>query len=1071
LAARINCSTAPSTSPGLRKLYPKRHGRWQSRNGRLAKLAVVLTTCSLLSQFTAAAPVREVKRVLLLHSLGFSSPASILVDREIRAALENSPYQIELYSESMQNILFSDPTSQRIIREGYISKYRDRRPDVVIAIAPNPIRFMAASHQEFGANTPVVICASSQDQLGNLKLDSRFTGAWRTVESAKTLEAALQLLPATRHVVVVGGGVYWYDRDLEAIVRKQLQSYESRFEFTYLSNLEMPVLLEKLKQLPEHSIVLYTAISQDAAGTHFIDETQSLPLVVGAANAPVFVMEDTFLGQGTIGGYVTSYGEEGRAAGQTAVRLLRGEKAHDIPIVNDANVYMFDWRALHRWGVNETALPPGSVVLERQPTAWESYKRYIVGTIFVVLAETLLVLGLLWQRAKRRKVERALVERLRFESLLSDLSTTFIDLPEERVDSNIENGLGRIAEFLQIEGVTLYEFSANKADLTATFTCLRDGINPGPKVVRMNEVPWWANHLLRGEEILASDPKEFPEEASIEKERFQKRSLESAASIPLKIGGEIVGAMALVSTKRRVVWTEDLVKQLRVLAEVFSNALTRKRSSEALLDSITELKRAEAVVRESEKRFRLVADTAPVLIWMAGTDKLCTYFNKPWLDFTGRSLNQEFGNGWAEGVHSEDLQRCMDTYSQAFDRREGFSMEYRLRRHDGEYRWILDIGVPRFNQERSFVGYIGTCLDLTDRKQAEEALRESEVRFQLAAQAGNMFAYEWDAVTDVIVRSAESVQILGIDESEQLTGQKVLAKVHPDDREELLAAVHALSPEAPDLQVSYRLVRPDGSEFWVERNSRAHFDQHGRLLRVVGMVADITERKLVELALANVRRQLIEAQEVERTRIARELHDDIGQRLALLAVELEQLRQDSADLPAEIRNRVSGLQRSTTAIATDIQSLSHELHSSKLDYLGVVAAMRGFCQEFGEQTKVKVDFKSHDVPSHLSRDVSLCLFRVLQESLHNSAKHSGARHVEVQLWGTPEGIHLAVSDSGAGFDRLGVKENRGLGLISMEERLKLLKGALSIESQPKRGTTIHARVPLRLGSDSVRAAG
>jgi signal transduction histidine kinase len=151
--------------------------------------------------------------------------------------------------------------------------------------------------------------------------------------------------------------------------------------------------------------------------------------------------------------------------------------------------------------------------------------------------------------------------------------------------------------------------------------------------------------------------------------------------------------------------------------------------------------------------------------------------------------------------------------------------------------------------------------------------------------------------------------------------------------------------------------------------------------------------------------------------------------------------------------------------------MSHELHSSKLEVLGIVAAMRGFCREFSEQQKLEIDFQPHDLPSPLSADISLCFFRVLQEALHNSAKHSGVRHFEVRLWGTSDEIHLTVRDSGVGFDREAAKKSRGLGLISMEERLRLLNGALSIESQPKRGTTVHARVPLSSGGDSVRAAG
>jgi two-component system sensor histidine kinase UhpB len=147
------------------------------------------------------------------------------------------------------------------------------------------------------------------------------------------------------------------------------------------------------------------------------------------------------------------------------------------------------------------------------------------------------------------------------------------------------------------------------------------------------------------------------------------------------------------------------------------------------------------------------------------------------------------------------------------------------------------------------------------------------------------------------------------------------------------------------------------------------------------------------------------------------------------------------------------------------------LHSAKLQYLGLAATMRSFCKDFGEQQNVEIDFQSHDLPSPLSPDISLGLFRVLQEALHNSAKHSGVKYFEVGLWGTSDEIHLTVKDSGAGFDREAAKESRGLGLISMQERLKLLKGTLSINSQPKGGTTIHARVPFNSSSDSAWATG
>ena len=230
-------------------------------------------------------------------------------------------------------------------------------------------------------------------------------------------------------------------------------------------------------------------------------------------------------------------------------------------------------------------------------------------------------------------------------------------------------------------------------------------------------------------------------------------------------------------------------------------------------------------------------------------------------------------------------------------------------------------------------------------------------------------------------------------------------------------------------------------------------------------------RKMAEEALTSVNRRLIDAEERERARIARDLHDDIGQRVALLHVKFEQLRTDLPNWTVAALAMMDELLKQLEEVSTDIQDLVHDLHSPKLEYLGLVKTMESFCKEFGHQQKVEIDFRSHDLRSPVPIDVSLSLFRVLQEALHNSVKHSGVRQFEVELFEEADAVHLIVRDLGFGFNPEAAIKGRGLGLVSMQERMKLVKGEFSIDSQLKRGTTIHASVLLGSRSGSARAAG
>jgi signal transduction histidine kinase len=222
-------------------------------------------------------------------------------------------------------------------------------------------------------------------------------------------------------------------------------------------------------------------------------------------------------------------------------------------------------------------------------------------------------------------------------------------------------------------------------------------------------------------------------------------------------------------------------------------------------------------------------------------------------------------------------------------------------------------------------------------------------------------------------------------------------------------------------------------------------------------------RKMTDEAVSSVHRKLIDAEEREYTKIAKELNEDINQRVALLAFGLEQL-DGRERIPTEAVGKVSGhtreLWQQVSEIGADIHAISHRLRSSNLEYLGLETSAEAYCKEFAKHQRVEIDFRGHNVPSDVPLEISFALFRVLQEALLNSAKHSGKKHFEVELFGTPDAIHLTVRDSGSGFDPAVAMLGSGLGLTSMRERLKLVNGEFSVDSQAQRGTTIHVRAPL-----------
>ena len=353
---------------------------------------------------------------------------------------------------------------------------------------------------------------------------------------------------------------------------------------------------------------------------------------------------------------------------------------------------------------------------------------------------------------------------------------------------------------------------------------------------------------------------------------------------------------------------------------------------------ITAQKQAERALQESEERFRVITDASPIMVWLSGTDKLCYYFNKGWLDFVGRTLEQESGNGWAENVHPEDFDRCLQTYVANFDARRPFEMEYRMRHHTGQYRWILDRGVPRYAPDGTFEGYVGGCLDVHDQKEAAEKIRIA--------------------------------------------------------------------------------------------------DDMTRLLR---------------------------AQDEERRRIARELHDGAGQTLTVLGLSLAQLVERAQVIAPELANEGKEIEEGVQKLHREIRTTSYLLHPPLLDECGLASALKCYVEGLAERSDVAITLDVADNVGRLPSAMELAIFRLVQECLTNIHRHSGSKTALIRVAYEGESVRTEVRDHGKGIppERLLDIQSHGpgVGISGIRERIRQFHGEMKIESNGS-GTSVIVSIPM-----------
>ena len=530
-------------------------------------------------------------------------------------------------------------------------------------------------------------------------------------------------------------------------------------------------------------------------------------------------------------------------------------------------------------------------------------------------------------------------KQLRFETLLTDISTRFINLPSDQIDSVIEEAQCRICSCLDIDLSALWQWS-EESPRFMTLTHLHsppDGPSRPEKIDAEKSFPWVLKKVLQRETlVLFTD--NMPPEAAFDQESRRHFGVKSSVVVPLAVGGApLIGVLTFDALWEERVWPNELVKRLELVAQIFCNALVRKELDRTL--------------RQSEARLSLAADSAAIGLW-----ELNCNTNLFWATEKARAIfGYDHGENitmerFEQSVYADDLARVLQVIKQSLESNEPLSVEYRIHTGDGGMKWIYFSGRPYFKSDGEPDRLLGVSVDITDRKKMEEELREREA---------------------------------------------------------------CLKASQKDLQ------------------------------QLAGRLISVKEQEL--------------------SRLSRELHDDLTQRLAALAIEAGKLELKLGESKVSLHESImiSRVKDGLIKISEDIHRISRQLHPTILDDLGLIRAIESECAAFGQRENIEIIFTKENVPDRFPEDVPLCLYRIVQEGLINIINHSGTKKCEILLRGADETIRLVVKDKGVGFNPVEVRKKPGLGLASMRERVQLVKGGFSIDTKPGKGTIIQVSIPLK----------
>ena len=968
------------------------------------------------------------KRVLMISTGSRLAPGFIIVDQQLLQIFGKiTSPRIEIYPENLDLVRFPSERYGQIFSEYLTAKYAAHPPDLVILVYIGNLGTAGKVLQQLFPGTPVIVAGFTEENISRDQFGSLVIGIAQRVDPRATMELILRLQPETRRIIVIGGTAE-VDRSVLNRVKEAAQSIKGRIEIDFWDNLTMAELRKAVTTVPRDTAILYARMFRDAAGQAFVSSEVG-QWIAQWANAPVYVMTDASFGTGAVGGSLASIEAFGKRAGELARLILTGTTPASLPFeIRTDSVPTFDWRALKRWGISEDRLPPNSVVRFRPQSIWEQYRWYIIAALIIILAQSAIIADLLLHRRRRRRVEAVLRENQQ----LMDLAASAGEL-----------------------GLWSHDLDQSEVWANGYFRALFGFGQNEPLVL---------NDLL----------------ASVHPDDRTRviYAVESAQLAGIPFEGEF-----------RVILPDGKERWVVARGKTVSEARGMRRMGVVL--DITERKRAEGSLRESEERFRIMANTAPVMIWMSGTNKRCDYFNNRWLDFTGRTLEQELGDGWAKGVHRDDLERCLEIYRNSFDARQEFTMEYRLRRWDGEYGWVLNHGVPRFEPAGIFLGYIGSCIDVTERKHAEE-------KFRLAVEASPSAIVMTNQQGKIVLVNAQAESLFGylrdelIDQPVEILVPERFRASHPAHRAEFCAASQ---PRAMGAGRDLFARRKDGTERLVEIGLAPIHTQEGIL--ALTAILDITERRRAELELREQQLNLVHMSRVSTMgELAASLAHELNQPLTAILSNAQAAQRFLAANPTdleEVREILKDIVQDNSRAGEVIHRMRALVKKGELDImpLDLAALIRDVVLLVRSDATLHNIHVSLEVDTHLPpvrgdkvqlQQVTLNLLLNAFDAMHDCPPDKREIHVRAARDGGRM-VEITVADHGAGLtiDKLEKifqpfyttkHDGLGLGLSISRSIIEAHGGRLWADNNPDRGATFYFTLPVSsFGDDRSPAHG